>query len=362
MNPDSSFYEILLLITTASAVMLFIATFITTLNLQYWWVRIFDFPRIQISLLLGVALVAALFLYDFSFWWHYLIIAGIVASIIYQATKIFPYTRLAKKEVLDAGQCDQKDVIAIMVSNVLQSNRNAQALVDLVRKRKPDILLTLETNKWWQQQLKVLEKDYPNNKKVPLENRYGMHLYSKLKLDDVRVEYLIQDDIPSVSAYATLRNDQRVKIHCLHPRPPSPTEADSSVPRDAELLLTGRRLKPDKESTLVFGDLNDVAWSGTTRLFQNISGMADPPNGRGFFNTFNAMHWYLRWPLDHLFHSTDFKIVSLERLPSIGSDHFPILVTLCFVPSARLQQDTPVADQEDRQEADEKIENGKKEA
>jgi endonuclease/exonuclease/phosphatase (EEP) superfamily protein YafD len=358
MNPDASFFEVYHLIITALAVVLFIATFITTLNLQFWWVRMFDFPRIQIIIMLGAVLVGTFVIYDFVYWWHFLVVSGIVASIIYQITKIFPYTTLAKKEVLDAGKCDQQDVIAIMVSNVLQSNRNAKALVNLVNNRKPDILLTLETNKWWQEQLKEIEKDYPNNKKVPLENRYGMHLYSKLKLDDVRVDYLIQDDIPSIEANVTLRNDRRVKIHCVHPRPPSPTEADSSVPRDAELLLTGRRLKPYQESILVFGDLNDVAWSDTTRLFQKISGLGDPRKGRGFFNTFNAHHWYLRWPLDHLFHTTDFKVVSLERLPSIGSDHFPILIKLCFDPSARLQQETPDADHEDQRQADEKIKNG----
>ena len=359
MNPDSVSFEITLLIVTALAVVLFIATFITTLRIDHWTVRIFDFPRIQISFLLGVVLAAILFLYDFSIWWHFLVIAGVVASILYQATKIFSYTPLAKKEVLDADDCDKQNVIAIMVSNVLMSNRNTQALIDLVRKRQPDLLLTLETDKWWQQQLEVIEKEYPFNKKIPLDNRYGMHLYSRLQLDKVQVDYLIQDDIPSIEATVTLRNRQRVKIHCVHPRPPSPTESDSSTPRDAELLLIGRRLKPSQEPTLMFGDLNDVAWSGTTRLFQKISGMADPRKGRGFFNTFNAKHWFLRWPLDHLFHSTDFKVVSLERLPSIGSDHFPILITLCFVPEARLQQQTPTADQEDRQYADEKIENGK---
>ncbi|NLO50174.1 MAG: endonuclease/exonuclease/phosphatase family protein, partial [Bacteroidales bacterium] len=221
MNPDSVSFEITLLIVTALAVVLFVATFITTLRIDHWTVRIFDFPRIQISFLLGVVLAAILFLYDFSIWWHFLVIAGVVASILYQATKIFSYTPLAKKEVLDAGDCDKQNVIAIMVSNVLMSNRNTQALIDLVRNRQPDLLLTLETDRWWQQQLEVIEKEFPFNKKIPLDNRYGMHLYSRLQLDKVQVDYLIQDDIPSIEANVTLRNRQRVKIHCVHPRPPS---------------------------------------------------------------------------------------------------------------------------------------------
>ncbi|NCA86034.1 MAG: endonuclease [Clostridia bacterium] len=359
MNPDSLLYELLLLFTSALAVVLFISTFISTLRIDHWTVRIFDYPRIQISFLLGLVLVAVILFYDFSAWWQFLVIAGLVAAVIFQATKIFPYTRLAKKEVLSHKNSDKQDVVAIMVSNVLKSNRNTQALIDLVQQRQPDLLLTLETDKWWQQQLDVIEKDYPFNKKVPLDNRYGMHLYSRLELDKVQVDYLVQDDIPSIEATVTLRNRRRIKIHCVHPRPPSPTEADTSAPRDAELLLIGRRLKPDHEPTLIFGDLNDVAWSDTTRLFQKISGMADPRKGRGFFNTFSAKHWFLRWPLDHLFHTTDFKVVSLERLPSIGSDHFPMLITLCFVPDGRSQQQTPAADADDHQRANDKIKEGK---
>ena len=45
-------------------------------------------------------------------------------------------------------------------------------------------------------------------------------------------------------------------------------------------------------------------------------------------NTFHADYPLLRWSLDHIFHSTDFGLVEMKRLPHIGSDHFPIYVVL----------------------------------
>jgi endonuclease/exonuclease/phosphatase (EEP) superfamily protein YafD len=112
---------------------------------------------------------------------------------------------------------------------------------------------------------------------------------------------------------------------------------------------------------IVAGDLNDVAWSYTTRLFQKISGLLDPRIGRGRFSTFHAEYPILRWPLDHVFHSDHFRLVELKVLPAFGSDHFPILAALSFEPEKKKEQKEPEAGPEDQKEAQEKIDEGMRE-
>jgi len=180
-------------------------------------------------------------------------------------------------------------------------------------------------------------------------------LYSRLKLIDPDIKFLVENDIPSIHTGVELRSEERISLHCLHPRPPHPPTDQDATERDAELLIVGRAVKETDEPALVAGDLNDVAWSHTTKLFQKISGLLDPRIGRGMYNTFDATNPLLRWPLDHVFHSNHFKLVALKRLPHFGSDHFPMYIELSYEPEAEAQQPEPSARGEERTEAAEKI-------
>ncbi|MFP3354983.1 hypothetical protein R0K04_26925, partial [Pseudoalteromonas sp. SIMBA_153] len=72
---------------------------------------------------------------------------------------------------------------------------------------------------------------------------------------------------------------------------------------------------------------------------------------------------FLRWALDHIFHSACFTVVDIQRMPSVGSDHFPVMTTLQYEPEEASKQEgnAPTAQAEDIQETDNKIEEGKKE-
>ncbi|WP_205624065.1 endonuclease/exonuclease/phosphatase family protein [Marinobacterium rhizophilum] len=302
--------------------------------------RGFDFPRMQFGVLAAaLALVQILQLLqgaqaDFSVAGVYLMLVVTLCCLGVQVWWILPFTRLHPVEVQWNDTPDIPNSIAIMTANVLTPNRNAQALLELVSRHDPDIVVTLESDDWWQQRLDSLDADYPYSLKCPLDNLYGMHLYSRLPLSDSHIEYLVESGVPSMHTLVQLRSGQQVRAHFLHPAPPSPTENEESSPRDAELIVVAKSiakgLAKDDRPVIVSGDLNDVAWSDTTRLFRKISGLLDPRVGRGLYNTFHAGYWFLRWPLDHLFHSADFRVHDLRRLAGFGSDHFALFSRLVY--------------------------------
>ena len=85
-------------------------------------------------------------------------------------------------------------------------------------------------------------------------------------------------------------------------------------------------------------------------------GLLDPRKGRGLFNTFHAEHPYFRFPLDHVFHSNDFRLVDLRRLSYVGSDHFPVFIELDCKPRPPRDQPEPEASTKDLEEAKQKVE------
>ncbi|QWV05145.1 endonuclease/exonuclease/phosphatase family protein [Pseudoalteromonas shioyasakiensis] len=314
---------------------------------QHYLIRSCDFVRLQVVYLACASLIAAGYLISTTDSW--LFIGCAVASIIVlilQVGWIYPYTKLANKEVASSNKSD-KHSIRIMSANVLMSNTEYDKLIGLVKTHQPDFLITLESDQTWQNKLSSLEQEYPYRVYCPKDNRYGMHLYSKFKIKQQQVCELIESDIPSIHILFEDADGVEVQGHFIHPAPPSPTEEDSSRPRDTELIILAKALKNRLRPCIVAGDLNDVAWSRSTRLFMRISGLLDPRKGRGFFNTFHASYFFMRWPLDHLFHSNEFSVKRIERLEKYGSDHFALLTELVYNPDSANQKQLEQIDKEE---------------
>jgi len=311
------------LITTGFLVLL---TLLPLVPSNHWIVRVWEFPRLQILFLILLNSIFGVFLLDSVVNMSLLVVN--IACFVYQARWVIPYTVLWPKESASSGKDNSNKSIKILTSNVLMPNRSADKLITLIDRHKPDVVVTLETDTWWQEALESLHDVYEYSLAIPQDNLYGMHVYSSLPIKDPAIYYLIQEGIPSISCEIMLDDNTPIKCFFVHPAPPSPTENEYSTSRDKELLLIANVVEPEHIPTIVTGDLNDVAWSPTTRAFRKVSGLQDPRIGRGFFNTFHADYKCLRWPLDHIFHSDHFAVLSIHRLPSIDSDHFPLLSEL----------------------------------
>ena len=334
------------------------ASALSTLPWPYWWTRMFDFPRLQIAALAALVLAAyvGVNLAAGSMQTFDWVVAGLLAAVlIYQFVWIARYSPLTKAQSRTVSGVPRGQRLRLIVTNVWIENRDFERWHAVIGSEEADVLLAIETDAWWTERMRVLADAYPHRKEVPQDDSYGMVLYSRLPLEDFEVRRLVEDEVPSLWVRVKLPDGPRVQLVCVHPRPPRPDIGQDSHLRDAELVFIAREVEPMARPVVVAGDFNDVAWSYTTTLFQRLAGLLDPRRGRGLFMTFHAERPLLRWPLDHVFHSDDLAIAELRLLDYTGSDHFPLLVDLAWVPGDD-EQEAPEADAKTREHGDELVE------
>jgi len=321
------------------------------LPVDWWWVRMGDFPRVQllIAYLIWLVVLAVLHKQPYA-----KAAAGLLlVSVCIQLYWISPYLPVAPHQVEWAKSSNADVRLQILTANVMQDNQDATALLRLIDEESPDVVVLCEVNRRWINDLSPLRERFKHYLEHPLENKYGLAMYSNLDLVSADVRAMVKETIPSIDAVVRLRSGHPVRFFAVHPNPPRPGE--DTTKRDGELVLVGREVR-DWGSVVVLGDLNDVGWSRTTNLFQEVSGLLDPRRGRGLYSTFNAKSWIWRYPLDHLFHSADFRVVSLRTTPSIGSDHLPLSIVLSYEPNAEATQAAPNLDAGDHEDAEDAVE------
>ncbi len=346
--------KILSIIIGILAILLTVKPFIRSAN---WFIRLGDFPRLQILILLLISIILQIFAFNSTDYLSHIFTLILLICIIYQLLSILPFTIFYKKEVQDAREPDEDNTnISLLIFNILMENDKYSDVVELIKRVNADVVLLAETNKSWAENLSELNEIYPNRISHLLDNHYGMMFFSKLEIHDSELQFIIQDDIPSVHTQIKLRSGEDIAFHGVHPRPPVPEEKGRSTERDGELLLIGKAVRESNLPCIVAGDMNDAAWSKSTKLFKRISGLLDPRIGRGFYNTFHAKHKFFRLPLDHVFHSHHFRLIKLERIKNAcGSDHFPVFISLSYEKSATSEQPKPVANAAETEEAKEII-------
>ncbi len=348
------------ILTLILCTVVLLATGLPLINSAEWWIRIFDFPRVQIAVLTLLAIILTYIYLDFKWKFKVPLLILLAVSLVYQIQLVVVYTPLYETQAKDSNKPAEENSFTLMVANVRMDNDDKDSFQERVEKFTPDILLINEPDAAWAAAIAKLDRDFPYSIKYPLENTFGMILFSKLPLTESAVNFLVKDDVPSIFTKITLPSGSIIDFYGVHPEPPKP--GTDSYERDTELLIIGKKIKESKHPTIVAGDLNDVGWSGTSKLFRKYSELVDPREGRGLYNTYSVFVPLLRYPLDHIFYSKEFGLLTLQKLESIGSDHFPLLIGLNYEPDDDNTEVLEKTDPSEEDEVEEKIQDGKDEA
>lgn len=326
-----NFRKIILYIVVFISSLVILASLLSLFyNLPYWYSKVLDFPRLQYLILAVISLLLVIVLVRKWKWPAILLVSGLLSAIVIQSIRIFPYWFGDPSVPGITEAYSQDDSISILLANVLITNREEQKLFDVISESDPDVIVVMEVNQWWVEQLKPLRDNYPYEMLQPNDEAYGMALYSKLPLQEKQIAYLNHENVPSFHAFVQLASGKRLKLHAVHPVAPMPSSKypDNVGEGEVALLKVGKMVAKEEQPAIVAGDFNDVSWSNTSRLFGQSGGLKNVRIGRGLYNSFDAQSKLMRWPLDHFFVTKEFKVAKLKRYGKIGSDHFPVYAEL----------------------------------
>ena len=347
--------DTVLLLLSALLILLSVLPFVPN---QHWVFRAAEFIKLQLFLFQVVVFGLVWVLIPPT--WPVLLMQGVHLVVIgYHLYLLLRYTKFWKNTKHTPTKRASESV-SLISCNVCQFNTQYERFTDFVLAEDPDILLTMESDEKWSRALETLKDKYPTFHDVPLNNTYGMHFLTRLKVHSVKTHFFVSSDIPSIEAELETPDGQRFVFFGVHPPPPSPTEEPTSKERDGDLLSVAKCVRDMKLPVVVTGDFNNVAWGKTSILFKKTSELIDARIGRGILATFHADYLFFRAPLDLLFHSADIFIKKLFIYPTVGSDHFPVGCRF-YIDRISMKQvkDIKTLEQDEKEEVEELIQNGK---
>jgi endonuclease/exonuclease/phosphatase (EEP) superfamily protein YafD len=213
--------------------------------------------------------------------------------------------------------------IHIVSANVHSSNRDVSKFLDYIREERPGLILALEVDDWWKQQLDALSNDYPYFLARARNDNFGMMLLSQYPIRSRRVVFLDNSHVPTIVAEVDC-GAWTLNVIGTHPLPPVGSRAHF---RNQHLRALGEMASRSSRPLVVVGDLNVTSWSPYFQDVLQRSGLYDSRRGFGVQPTWPNRPWVLRIPIDHALFSDDLVVVRRHVGPDIGSDHLPISVT-----------------------------------
>jgi endonuclease/exonuclease/phosphatase (EEP) superfamily protein YafD len=294
--------------------LLAVATAAGFLDLVSWVFEPATVFRLQYVVLLLAAALLALALRQW-----YLVVAAVALSGVNIAA-IAPWQDGPRSAASAADP-----TLRIVAFNVKSGNHRYDQLAPLVAELKPDVLGLVELTPGWAHAADSASSRVRPRGFAVQRGAYGMGLLSAATPTAISARHFPADGPVVLIARFTIR-DRPLTFVLVHVHTPF---AGSVHERELRALAAAR---PSLGSRLIVcGDFNTVSWAAQFQDFSRSTGLTDV--FRGAWHAYSWPSWsrLLGVPLDHCLISSGLAVRERHFGPSIGSDHFPLVVDVAIL-------------------------------
>jgi endonuclease/exonuclease/phosphatase (EEP) superfamily protein YafD len=218
-----------------------------------------------------------------------------------------------------------------MSLNLLSTNESYNDVIEYIEAAEPDVVLLHEASRPWEVALDSAGLDYEVVRGRSDNLIFGTVVLARQEVE--AVSYGFAEGAARAIALEYQPDGWPVPVSILSSHPLAPTTAERADLRDAQLGFAADWAAEQEGAFLVVGDLNASPWSWPFRRLVAEGSLRNSQIGFGLQASFPADALFLlRVPIDHLLHSDELRIRDRHLGPTLGSDHFPLIVDLEYTP------------------------------
>lgn len=211
--------------------------------------------------------------------------------------------------------------LSIGMLNLLSSNRSAALVHEFIKKENFDVIVFQEVSPFWGRALSQYSSTFPFFKTVVREGNFGMAIFSKIPLTNLKVSSLCRSGIPTISCMVSWES-QSFQLIAIHPEPPD--DQDGFLNRNETFDQVNEMIKLETLPSMVIGDFNCTSFSTNFKRIKKGTDLKDSRCGFGLQCSWNNDWPLISIPLDHALLSNKLKVVDRRLGKPFGSDHLPI--------------------------------------
>lgn len=234
--------------------------------------------------------------------------------------------------------------LKITTANIKFNNDKKHLFEEFAKYSNSDILMISEINQEWEDEMKNLQKLYPYFHIVDPNNNFGIAIFSKYELSNIKEITNANPNTPAIKATAKINENTFVNLIALHPTPP--INEKFMTHRNKQFEEIANEITSN-EMWIVAGDFNSTVWSPALKKFEQKTGLenlskgngiiptwpSENPNYKNFQNGMAITNYIpkslvkispIKIQIDHIYASEEVVVYSIKSENSIGSDHLPL--------------------------------------
>lgn len=225
--------------------------------------------------------------------------------------------------------------VRVMSFNLLSNNENYGEVIEYIEAVDPDLVLLHEASRPWEVAVESAGTGYE-----VIRSRSDSLIFGTLALvrgtETRGVSFGFATAQPRAVEVSFRPEGWPKALSVLSTHPLAPTEQERARLRDAQLWFATEWAADRDGAFMVVGDFNATPWSWPFRRLVSEAPLRNSQIGFGLQPSFSSTSSVLfRVPIDHLLHSDELVVHERRLGPSMGSDHYPLVVDLRLNPQDR---------------------------